>query len=144
MAAARRRGTYSVPEVIDFTSNNDDDGSDCDDDEDVAAVGEDSTTSPVTMPSLLLSPVAVGGANVMTTASMQEDISGIPKSRKTGRQASAERYMKKKIKVEDDDLYKTAFKAATTLASEKINIDSSCSQDSVRLICDRLNQEYGL
>ena len=82
MAAARRRGTYSVPEVIDFTAIDDDEEEDhnADEEEDVAAVGEDSTTSPVTMPSVLLSPVAAVGGETTQDAS-----SGIPKPRKTER-----------------------------------------------------------
>ena len=146
MAIARKRGTYSVPDVIDVTNDDDD----CDDNEDVAA--EESTTSPVTMPSVLLSsPEAVsGGANTVTTAasSMQDDedsCDGLLRNlRKTQKQASVYKHVKKKVKMEDDGLYKAAFKAATTLAAAKINSDSSRSMDSVDVICDKFNEEYGL
>ena len=60
VAIARKRGTYSVPDVIDVTNDDDDD---CDDNEDVAA--EESTTSPVTMPRVLLSPEAVVSSSVI-------------------------------------------------------------------------------
>ena len=145
MAIARKRGTYNVPDVIDITNDDDD----CDDNEDVAA--EESTTSPVTMPSVLLSPEAVGGgANIVTTtaASMQDNedsCDGLLRYlRKTQKQASVYRHVKKKVKMEDDGHYKAAFKAATTLAAAKINSDSSRSMDSVDVICDKFNEEYGL
>ena len=107
-------------------------------------MGEDSTTSPVTMPSVLLSPVAVVGEDAGAIETTQDAPSGIPKSRKTERQTCAARYAKKKIKVENDSLYKAAFKVATTLAAAKISSNSSRSHDSVSLVCDRLNEEYGL
>ena len=77
----RERGR-SVPQVIDIN----DDDSDCEEEQEDAAAVDDSTISPITMPSLL----SLAGETMTTINS--DDVSPIKKSRLNSRQVSAVRF----------------------------------------------------
>jgi hypothetical protein len=127
VAAARTRGTYSIPEdiqkiVIDICDDDDNDSSDSKDAgvqlRRVAKSRDDSTISPITMHDTL------SAGETTTTTSSTAYAPSIKKSRKSARQASVSRFENKKVKTEDDDLYKAAFKIATRLVAAKTSSTS--------------------